>query len=380
MDHGQPGGPGASTAVAPKKRSLKALWISLAVVGALVVVGGGAGIFALVSFAAPGVAALSFCQNLEKQNYDAAYTQLSANLAGVVTKAQFTTGSQQLDNAEGKVTACAQGTGSDAYSYSLGANKATVAAVITREKGSFSGNVQVVSENGSWKIAALGTSLLGANLGALVTLNTFCTDMATQKYADAYAMLGSTLQTGIGSAANFGLVAGVQDQIDGKVTGCALTSVAQGNTDTSTSVTVTITRTSAHTGAVTLSGDSTGKWTITKIDQSAQGTDVGPIITGAAFCGYLDAGLYPQAYALFSSTFQGLVSEALFQSAFSGSLPTGAKWGACTPDFSTYKVTGTTATYNGSIDVVLAGGTKVPNKITLNFVQEGGVWKIDNFA
>src|SRR5262249_7482505 len=152
---------------------------------------------------------------------------------------------------EGKVTACSQATGSDAYSYSFGANKATVSAVITREKGTYQGHVQVVSENGSWKIDAMDTSLLGANLGALVTLNGFCDAMKAKNYTAAYGLLGSAFQAQLGnSAANFALVAGVQDQVDGQVKDCTLTGVAQGNTDTSTSVTVTINRTSTHTGTV----------------------------------------------------------------------------------------------------------------------------------
>ena len=74
---------------APKKRSLKWLWITLGVVGALIIVGGGAAVFALVQYAQPASAAATFCQDLKTQNYDAAYGMLSAKLKAAYTDKAF---------------------------------------------------------------------------------------------------------------------------------------------------------------------------------------------------------------------------------------------------------------------------------------------------
>src|SRR5579884_3140483 len=141
-----PDGPTVATAyappAAPKKRSLKWLWITLAVLAALVILGGGGAVFALVQYAQPAVAAGTFCADLKAQNYTAAYSMLSAKMQAAYSSTAFAQGNAALDGAEGKVTACGAGSGSNAYNYSLGSNTASLVAVLTREKqGTLQGTI-----------------------------------------------------------------------------------------------------------------------------------------------------------------------------------------------------------------------------------------------
>ncbi len=384
--YGQPGGAPVATAAPVKKRSLKWLWITLGVVAALLVAGGAAGAYALVQYSAPAAAASQFCSDLKTQNYDSAYGMLSAKLQATYTSPQFHTANGVLDAAEGKVTACGAASGSGAYDYSLGASKATVVAVITREtQGSLQGKVQLANESG-WKVDALDTSLLGINLGALQTLGAFCAAEQSQSYSTAFGLLNSTLQTETGTADAFTSAQQLQDQVDGKVTACAIKAIPSGNTDTSTTVTVTITRATlgAATGNISLDGTG-GTWKISKIDQSVQGSNLLPLLTGTVFCLALvvnDATGYSAAYTLTSSGFQQQVTLAQFTQGLTAilhSLSADAKWTGCTPDLTTYKVTASSAGYNAKLNAVSGTGATGYVPLKFAFVLEGTTWKIDNF-
>jgi len=95
---------------APKK-SRRGLKIALTVGAIVLVLGGllgGTAIFLLNQFAAPGVAALKFCNDLKSQSYDSAYSGLSSDLQAKFSKTSFSAGVASLDAAEGKVTGCQQ--------------------------------------------------------------------------------------------------------------------------------------------------------------------------------------------------------------------------------------------------------------------------------
>ncbi len=90
---GQPsyGAPGQFGQIAqPRKRSLKGLWIALAIVVVLLALAGGGVVYALTQLAAPAEAAISFCNDLKTQSYSPAYQLLSAKLQGQFTQVQFT--------------------------------------------------------------------------------------------------------------------------------------------------------------------------------------------------------------------------------------------------------------------------------------------------
>lgn len=361
---------------APKKRSLKWLWITLAVVVALLLVGGGAAVFALVQYAQPAAAAGTFCTDLKTQNYDGAYNLLSAKLKAAYTSDQFHQGNAAIDAAEGKVTACGAASGSNAYNYSLGGSTATVTAVLTRStQGNLQGAVHLVNENG-WKVDGLDTSLLGINLGALQTLGAYCAAMQTQNYSAAYGFLGSALQTQAVSADTFAALEKLQDQVDGKVTACAVTAISAGNTDTSTTVTASVTRSTlgAKTGNMTLEATN-GTWKLTKVDDALQGTDLGPLVTGSLFTLALAANDFADAYKLLSPELQAQLTEAQFQQTFA--LPTGYKYLAATPDLTTYKVTGTSAQYSGSVIFSDPTNTQLKAPFTLTLVKQSQAWLIN---
>src|SRR5207248_10797151 len=134
--YGQPG-PYSQPLQAPPaqpKRSLRWLWITLAILLVLGLLVGGGGVFAFSNYTAPAAAAGKYCGYLKAQNYDSAYNMLASKLQGQYTSEQFRQASVALDAAEGKVTACGAGSGSGAYKYTLFGNTATVQATTTREK------------------------------------------------------------------------------------------------------------------------------------------------------------------------------------------------------------------------------------------------------
>ncbi len=376
-DPTQQSGATVGTAAPAKKRSRTGLWITLGIVAALLVVGGGAGAFTLIQYSAPAVAASQFCNDLKTQNYDSAYNMLSAKLQATYNKDQFHTANGVLDVAEGKVTACGAASGNGSYDYSLGGSKATVKATITRAtQGPLTGNLQLVNESG-WKIDTLDTALLGINLGALQTLGAFCQAEQTQNYDTAYDLLSSSLQSPAPKA-QFSALALLQDLIDGKVTACAIKSIASGNTDTSTTVTMTVTRATlgAATGNISLDGTG-GTWKISKIDQAVQGTNPQPLLVGTELCLYIAVGQKTPAYALTSAHYQQTHTLAQFQQYFASHLPSGGKWLLGEPDLKTYKVTASTAQYSGVFGYTKASLTPLGVPMSLAFVLESGSWKVD---
>ena len=68
-------------------------------------------------------------------------------------------------------------------------------------------------------------------------------------------------------------------------------------------------------------------------------------------------------------------TQAQFQAAFT--LPAGDTWVGCTPDFSTYKVTASTAQFSGTL-LFTDSNIQKEGKIDFTFVLESGAWKIDS--
>jgi len=371
----QQGGATVGTATPEKQRSLRWLWITLGALAGLLVVGGGAGAFALAQYNAPAGAASQFCTDLKTQDYNSAYTILSAKLKAAYNSDQFHQANGALDAAEGKVTACGAASGSGSYDYSLGGSTATVTAVVTRDKQgnlNLQGGIHLVNESDGWKVDRLDTSLLGVNLGALGTLGAFCAAMQAQNYSTAFGLFSST--PGV-TADTFASAQQLPDQVDGKVTACAIKSIPSGNTDTTTTVTVTVTRATlgAGTGNVSLDGTG-GAWKITKIDQI--GTDVRPLLVGKQFCADIVASQWNDAYSLLSSTTQGQVTVAQLQDDFT--VP-GVQITSCTADVTSsgYHISGDTATLKATLTLTqTSNGAVVKLIMTLTFRQEGALWKV----
>ena len=147
-----------------KKSSLRWLWITLAIVGGLLVLGcGGCAIasFAGIGYfaktiAGPSVAVTAYYQNIKDQNYDQAYTYLDTSgtvQSQIVNASTFTQLAQSQDQVKGKVTAFSQtNISTDSTN---GVNTANVTMSVTRNgSGAYTVQLQLKEENGAWKITS----------------------------------------------------------------------------------------------------------------------------------------------------------------------------------------------------------------------------------
>ena len=371
---------------APKK-SRRGLKIALIIAGVVLVLGavGGAGaVFLINQIAAPGVAALQFCNQLKTQNYDNAYGMLTSAMQTKYPETAFRAGVTALDTAEGKVIGCQQAPGGSSYKYSLGASNATVGAQLTRtNQGNLTGSLRLKNESGSWKVDGIDTSLLGVNIDALQASGAFCAAMQGQDYGGAYGLLDSA-QQGLVSQADFVASGKLHDEIDGPVTKCGLTKVPSGNTDQVTHLTIDLNRSKLgdRSGDVTLKYEGSA-WKVDATAAPLNGTNLQPLVVGLQFCSLIGAGKYGDAYGLFSSRLQKEGSKDSFVAAFSTGQGYQLAWSCGTPDYSTYTVTGDSASITvpltASIPALGANATSTSNS-TVKFVLENNAWKIDDLV
>lgn len=379
------GQPTAYTQPPAPKKSRRGLKIALTVAGIVLVLGaiGGAGaVFLINQIAAPGVAAIQFCNQLKSQNYDNAYGMLSSSMQSKYPQTSFRAGVTALDTAEGKVIGCQQAQGGNTYQYSLGASTATVGAQLTRaNQGNLTGSLRLKNENGSWKIDGIDTTLLGVNIGALQASGAFCAAMQGQDYAGAYGLLDSAQQEQI-SQADFVASGKLHDTIDGTVTKCALTKVPSGNTDQVAHLTIDLNRSKLgdRTGDVTLKFEGSA-WKVDATATALNGTNLQPLVVGQQFCALITAGKYGDAYGLFSSNLQQQGSKDSFVAVFSTSQGYKLSWSCGKPDYTTYKVTSDSASIvvplTVNIPALGANATSTSNA-TVKFVLENDAWKIDD--
>jgi hypothetical protein len=309
---------------------------------------------------------------------------LSSGLQSQYSKTAFSAGVSALDTAEGKVNGCQQAQGSNAYTYSLGSSTATVNAQLTRGiQGNLTGALHMKNQSGTWKVDGLDTSLLGVNIGALAASGAFCAAMQGADYTTAYSMLDSA-QQGLVSQDDFVASGKLHDQIDGTVTKCTLAKVPQGNTDQLSHLTIDLTRSKLgdRTGDVTLKLDGTA-WKIDATDASINGTDLRPLVVGAAFCALLTTAKYADAYGLFSSAYQATITQADFAANVGSFQGNAIKWTCEAPDYSTYKVANTSASIILPMTIAvpaLGSAATSTDKYKVDFVFENSAWKIDNLT
>ncbi|MFI5272266.1 MAG: hypothetical protein ACHQ4H_04440 [Ktedonobacterales bacterium] len=371
--YGQFGPPsqGFPVPAARPRRSLKWLWITLAVVIVLLVGAGGGAVYVVGQLAAPATAAVQFCTDLKGQSYDAAYTMLSVPLQGQYTHEQFVQGSQALDQLDGPVTACQPATSGNSYHYSFGATVATVGATIARGKTSsgLTGTLHLKNENGAWKVDGIDTSLLGVNLSALQAATSFCAALQSKDYTTAASLLGSELQGQVAKADW-----DTWDQIGGTISLCNLQSLGSGNSDSAASMAVSVTRAKSgnKTGSLALALEG-GAWKVSQIDAGLLGDDLAPLKVATRFCGDFVSGKWSDAYKLLSSDLQAQHSEVNFEQTFA--LPAGAKYVSCAPQYTTYKVTGGNAAITMTMNITDAGANLTAT-FKLDFQQNGTDWKV----
>ncbi|MGH9638345.1 MAG: nuclear transport factor 2 family protein, partial [Candidatus Angelobacter sp.] len=184
-------------------------WLIPVIVAALVIVvfGGIAGVINAIgqrALQAPMDTATTFCNDLRAQKYTDAYSLLSSGYQAQITGKDFTAFSQVHDQLDGKVRQCGlAGLQNNAgFNLNLNPQSASFNAQITRNR-SYTGEVSLVNQNGSWKIDSVDDSLQGSDVGGLATGSQFCQALAAQDYAAVYAMFTPAYQQQIGSAENY---------------------------------------------------------------------------------------------------------------------------------------------------------------------------------
>ncbi len=150
----------------PQRASLRWLWITLAIVGGILVLGcggciiasvAGIGIFgrAVSTAIAPSTTANSYYNAIKKQDYGTAFTYLDISGASVegqqVSKDAFIILGQTIDATKGTVSSFSQSGISLNTSTSSG-NTATVTMDVTRNGSSYTVHLELRQENNVWKI------------------------------------------------------------------------------------------------------------------------------------------------------------------------------------------------------------------------------------
>lgn len=141
------------------KKSLRWLWITLGVVGGLIVLACGGCAIAIYVFGVnifnqtgPAIVATQYYQAIQNQNYTQAYSYIDPAGASVggqsLTQTVFTTGAQAIDTQKGKVTSAAPS------SFHINSDNvtATVAMLVTRGGQSYTVNLDLKKEGNDWKI------------------------------------------------------------------------------------------------------------------------------------------------------------------------------------------------------------------------------------
>lgn len=218
---------------------------------------------------------------------------------------------------------------------------------------------------------------------------TFCGDMKTQNYTDAYKLLSSGYQAHVTSQ-QFTQASQVHDQLDGKVKDCGLAALQNNGgfnlnlSPRNASFNAQITRNRAYTGSVSLVNQN-GSWKIDAIDDSLQGTDIGALAMSDAFCQALSKQDYAAVYAMFTPAYQQQIGSVdkyvngLKQVFGNGQFQiTG-----CQPQLNTFGVTPQDdgASVSGAFNIKVAtdaGTLTVPVPYKMSFAKISGSWKISD--
>ena len=144
-----------------QKKSRRGLWIALAIIAGILVLGcaicgiasvAGVGFFAK-TVAGPAIAVDQYYTAVKNQDYNTAYSYISTNLTAsngqALTQQLYTTAAQALDLTKGKVTSFSAGPPS------INNNVASVTVSVTRSGGSpYDVHLQLQQINSSWKITS----------------------------------------------------------------------------------------------------------------------------------------------------------------------------------------------------------------------------------
>jgi hypothetical protein len=138
--------------------------------------------------------AAGFCAALQKQDYTTAYTFFGSALQAKISQSNFVSQGSLHDQVDGLVTACdIAGVGQN---NSDSTTNLTVS--ITRSKlGQKLGQATLDVESTSWKFSSLDSGLQGSDLGGVLTINRFCSDVDANNGHAAYLLTSTSFQAGV---------------------------------------------------------------------------------------------------------------------------------------------------------------------------------------
>ena len=153
----------------PQRSSLRWLWITLAIVGGILVLGcggciiasvAGLGIFgrAVSTAIAPSTTANSYYNAIKKQDYATAFTYLDISGASVegqqVSKDAFIILGQTIDATKGTVSSFSQ-SGISLNTNTSSGTTATITMDVTRNGSTYTVHLELRQENNVWKITSV---------------------------------------------------------------------------------------------------------------------------------------------------------------------------------------------------------------------------------
>jgi hypothetical protein len=336
-----PSGTGEQAAVSspqPRWRQLlklnrkRLLIIGAAVLGVLLI----AGIFLYLNFSAEIGALLTandFCNAVKQQDYPKAYTYFSPGLQQQVSRDAFITISTKGDALQGKVTNC----GVDGVNVALGGQSVVIHSTITRSKiGKQHNDLDLSLIDGKWKISSSPDPLLLP----LTTAYYFCKDAIAQQYAAAYVYFSPGLQQQVSRDAFVTISLG-DDNLNGRVTDCNVSSVTLSPDHKAVSVQSTLVRTKVTQPSQLHLALISANW---KIDQSPDPLLL-PLATAYDFCQDLKTQNYPGAYGFFAPALQQQIPQDAFETISQGADTLKGKITAC-------NVSGVDSSNNGQSVVV----------------------------
>ena len=250
-------------------------------------------------------------------------------------------------------------------------------------------------------VAALVIAVLGTVGGVVYAIgknalqepmnvtSAFCNDMQAQNYTGAYKLLSSGYQKQVTSQ-QFTEASQIHDQLDGKVKGCGLAALQTNDgfslnlSPENASFNAQITRTHTYTGAVTLVKQN-GSWKIAAIDDALQGSDIGALATGEAFCQALSQQDYATVYGMFTPAYQQQIGSVdKYVNGLKAVFGDGQfQITGCQPQLNTFSVTPQDdgASVSGAFNIKVttdAGTLTVPVPYKMSFAKVSGHWKISD--
>jgi hypothetical protein len=250
------------------------------------------------------------------------------------------------------------------------------------------GGLLVVCCAGGASLLAYATAQAAKPLEAA---QAFCGDLKGQAYSAAYTLLSSRYQATL-SQTQFVQTAQLQDQVDGTVQSCGLQTGSTSNfsidfSQNPATIAAQIARKKTFSGNLMLVKQGSD-CKIDTVDPSLQGTDLGPLEKGNAFCQFLATGNFAGAWQQFSTSLQAQRPKAQYianiksgLAQLSKQLGVTVKIAGCKLGLSTYTVSSDDSTASATSDLMVrAGSPSVDQPQKMDFIKEAAGWRIESLT